>query len=648
MPNKKPSRLDMLSQPQNHPLKVIYKNTRDLDSLKFRLSQPKDEGSVPSVPQAVQALRQNGGSTRIKWQPCPDPDIDHYNIYKSSSADGSNPRIIGHKSPSRNIEKRLHFDFTGRTNLYYAVEAVDEETLSSGFSVWVATQLDLETGTGGYDEATYDETYDNDFTNIVADTDSGFTIKNQGKTLGHWTATGDLRIGLDTSQVDTTKFAIFNTAQDFGYIHAQVGDAFLGNAAGKHLFYDNSGGQLVFRDGTHNNLVVDAVGKITVGEVAEGKPNVRLAAGAIRLRQWRTDKLVLDADGTITVGEVSTDHHNIFIAEDQIRLRNNETTRVLIKDTEIVVGVVSSGRKNIQITNDEINFRTNSITKLQIDTNDGILVGEIGTSKSNVLINSGEVRLRNNTTTKILLDTSGYITLGAVAASRKNIYIDNDTVLFRTNTTTKLQIDASDGITIGEVAVGLPNITLSSTALNVRRNTTNYLSIDSSGVSITNSIGFDRQDSGSVGSGDIDLDHSGATYVRISSASAAFNIKSIKEGKRDGHLLILQNDTGQTMTLYNNYYGGSPPANYNSVYTLMADVTIAGYGAAILIWTSAQSPSQWFLVSHDGGAHSGYTALTGTADRATVWDTATVTTAQLAQRVKAMEDDLLSYGTFTG
>lgn len=42
---------------------------------------------------------------------------------------------------------------------------------------------------------------------------------------------------------------------------------------------------------------------------------------------------------------------------------------------------------------------------------------------------------------------------------------------------------------------------------------------------------------------------------------------------------------------------------------------------------------------------TGYAAMTGTANRGTVWDTATITLDQLAQRVKAMQDDHMTHGT---
>lgn len=44
-----------------------------------------------------------------------------------------------------------------------------------------------------------------------------------------------------------------------------------------------------------------------------------------------------------------------------------------------------------------------------------------------------------------------------------------------------------------------------------------------------------------------------------------------------------------------------------------------------------------------GPRRTGWTAATGTATR-TAYDTTTVTAAQLAQRVKALTDDLLAHG----
>lgn len=45
-----------------------------------------------------------------------------------------------------------------------------------------------------------------------------------------------------------------------------------------------------------------------------------------------------------------------------------------------------------------------------------------------------------------------------------------------------------------------------------------------------------------------------------------------------------------------------------------------------------------------GQKQTGFVALTGTADKTTVWDTSTITLGQLAQRVKALQDALTTAG----
>jgi len=48
-----------------------------------------------------------------------------------------------------------------------------------------------------------------------------------------------------------------------------------------------------------------------------------------------------------------------------------------------------------------------------------------------------------------------------------------------------------------------------------------------------------------------------------------------------------------------------------------------------------------------GLAKSGYVAMTGAADRGTAYAVGTITLAQLAGRVKAIQDDLTSIGLLT-
>lgn len=147
----------MIGQPSSNPIRLVYELQRKLDNLIFLLSQPKDAGSIPSVPQSVEALIQPNGAIRIKWQPCPDADISHYNIYRATDNTGTSARNIGHKSHAVGADdRRVYYDWAnnvGLSNLYFAVEAIDHETLSSGYSEWVTPSNDPDTTSAG---GTYD------------------------------------------------------------------------------------------------------------------------------------------------------------------------------------------------------------------------------------------------------------------------------------------------------------------------------------------------------------------------------------------------------------------------------------------------------------------------------------------------------------
>lgn len=165
MPQPRPlpsdSRLNLLGQPEIHPIKLAVSTARRLEDLIWKLSQPKDAGSVPGVPQSVTAYIQPNGTVRIAWKPTQDADISHYNIYRADdtlASDSSNIHNIGHKSPSQGAtDRKLYFDWATPKDpsaYYFAVEAVDEEELSSGYSEWVTPTTDPDsdgTASGTYD-----------------------------------------------------------------------------------------------------------------------------------------------------------------------------------------------------------------------------------------------------------------------------------------------------------------------------------------------------------------------------------------------------------------------------------------------------------------------------------------------------------------
>jgi hypothetical protein len=73
----------------------------------------------------------------------------------------------------------------------------------------------------------------------------------------------------------------------------------------------------------------------------------------------------------------------------------------------------------------------------------------------------------------------------------------------------------------------------------------------------------------------------------------------------------------------------------------MSDVETITLARAIAANLSSIAQSQKTLA---GQRQTGFTAMTGTADKANTWDTSTITLGQLAQRVKALQDALTTAG----
>jgi hypothetical protein len=77
-----------------------------------------------------------------------------------------------------------------------------------------------------------------------------------------------------------------------------------------------------------------------------------------------------------------------------------------------------------------------------------------------------------------------------------------------------------------------------------------------------------------------------------------------------------------------------------------SSATIAG-GCTIAGNTNLNSSSYSYRVNGTqvvGSRQTGYVGITGTANRGTSYDTSTITLAQLAQRVKALQDDFTTHG----
>lgn len=87
------------------------------------------------------------------------------------------------------------------------------------------------------------------------------------------------------------------------------------------------------------------------------------------------------------------------------------------------------------------------------------------------------------------------------------------------------------------------------------------------------------------------------TFVEVSGPSAAFTLNGLTGSpSRDGHLVVVVNQTGYDMTIA--HQSGTDPVGANRIITMTgADRTTTGNGAATLIYSAAAS--RWLLIALD-------------------------------------------------
>jgi hypothetical protein len=108
-------------------------------------------------------------------------------------------------------------------------------------------------------------------------------------------------------------------------------------------------------------------------------------------------------------------------------------------------------------------------------------------------------------------------------------------------------------------------------------------------------LSFSRANNSSLANGNnAAVNVSTNLYVKVSGPTGSFAINGIAGG-RDGRLIILQNSTGQTMTISND--SGSDPTAANRIYTgTGADISLANNpGCCTLIYDA--SVTHWIIVS---------------------------------------------------
>ena len=95
---------------------------------------------------------------------------------------------------------------------------------------------------------------------------------------------------------------------------------------------------------------------------------------------------------------------------------------------------------------------------------------------------------------------------------------------------------------------------------------------------------------------------------------------------------------------------GAPALTFLGLNTGLSYTSILPQDVALVIASAPvlQIDADGRLAFFGGSLYSqpSYTAMSGTADRTTAYDTATITTEELAERVKAMEDDLMGFSLF--
>lgn len=176
-------------------------------------------------------------------------------------------------------------------------------------------------------------------------------------------------------------WAIGNLKGLYGYGSTTFGVALGEYAAGKtHVTIDSTNGYRTFSGLSTVVQQIDASGNITVGEVAAGKANSYISAGAFAVRLNLTSLFSVDTLGNVLVGQTGPSQSNVYVTSGAIQLRNNAT----------VISAVNA--------NGSAHFGTN----IAISTGGVLTVG--GWTVASTRISS----------TNVFLDQAGqYISLGA-------------------------------------------------------------------------------------------------------------------------------------------------------------------------------------------------------------------------------------------
>lgn len=263
--------------------------------------------------------------------------------------------------------------------------------------------------------------------------------------------------------------------------------------------------------------------------------------------------------------------------------------------TEISAGVIQIIRRNGSAV-DNVKFQVDTVGTLTIgedaDTESGTRIAFLNSTYSTW-----------NGQTESVPFAAGDILLGTNSSGKGNLWYDHSVgdLKFRIGTTTKITIDTAGDIAIGNISGR--HVYIDSTSVQIRAasgSSNTFVTIDSLGVDVARAFSLSPLNLGAQTNWEVN--HQNRSYIRIRNGTAPFTIRSMLNGVRDGHIVILHNDTNHNMTLLNN--NGTPTGGYSKIYTLEdggANLGTSGYGTIWLIWQPANPPTQtvpqWFVIS---------------------------------------------------
>ena len=139
--------------------------------------------------------------------------------------------------------------------------------------------------------------------------------------------------------------------------------------------------------------------------------------------------------------------------------------------------------------------------------------------------------------------------------------------------------------------------------------------ITANGTNTLNSaLAYTRKNNTALASGNNNagVDCSTNVYLKVSGPSAAFAINGVNGGY-NGRILVIQNSTGQTMTIAND--SGVDPTAANRIYTgLSQDLTITNSPGVVVTLMYDSAATHWTVIGVNiasGSATANYWSLSG-------------------------------------